>query len=103
MNILSAYLICISVMSMISIIAFAKDKIVSKDERNKRIPEIVLLSLIAMGGAPGGLIGMYVFRHKTVFREKFHFSLGVWTSLILQVALGIFISLVQFDIISFIK
>ena len=100
---LSVYLIYTAVLSMITIFFFADDKIKSKKEKRKRTPEIVLLSLASLGGAPGGLVGMYSFRHKTVFSEKFQFAIGIWTSFVFQVALGIFIALLQFGVISFVK
>ena len=92
---LNAYLIFIAVVSLITVIIFGADKKISKKENAVRVPEIILLSLISLGGAVGGLIGMYGFRHKTVFKDKFHFGIGLWISLILQIALGIFIYLVQ--------
>ena len=97
---ISVYLIFAAIVSVIAIIVFALDKISSKEGR-KRVPESVLLSLISFGGAAGGVIGMYVFRHKTVFRDKFQFGIGLWVSLILQIALGIFLALVQTGSVSF--
>lgn len=100
---LSFYLVIIAVMSLVTIIAFAKDKIASKKEKKTRIPESVLLTLISFGGSLGGLVGMYAFRHKTSFNEKFQFAIGVWASVVLQVALAVFIALVQFNVIGFAK
>ncbi len=92
---LNVYLVFIAAISLICIIVFCVDKRISKNENAVRVPEIVLLSLISLGGAAGGLIGMYSFRHKTVFKDKFHFGIGLWTSLILQIAVGILIALVE--------
>ena len=92
---LNVYLIFLASVSLITVIVFGIDKKLSKNENSKRVPEIVLLSLISIGGAAGGLIGMYSFRHKTIFKDKFHFGIGLWASLILQVALGIYIFLVK--------
>ena len=92
---LLVYMIFVATMSLITIIVFGIDKKISKNEYSKRVPEIVLLSLISLGGAPGGFIGMYTFRHKTVFCDKFHFGIGEWISLILQIGLGIFIYLAE--------
>lgn len=97
---LTVYSIILAVMSVLAIIIFAVDKIASKENR-KRVPESVLLSLISFGGAAGGIIGMYVFRHKTVFRDKFQFGIGLWISLIIQIAVGIFLALVQSGTVSF--
>ncbi len=92
---LNVYMIFIAAVSLITVIVFGVDKKISKNENAKRVPEIVLLSLFSLGGALGGLIGMYSFRHKTVFKDKFHFGIGLWISLILQVALGIFVFLIE--------
>ena len=43
-----------------------------------RVPESVLVLLGALGGWPGGLLGMIVFRHKTAkwtFKLKYAFAL----------------------------
>ena len=48
-----------------------------------RIPESTLLTVAAMGGSIGSLIGMYAFRHKT---KHLKFTLGVPAILALQVA-----------------
>ena len=97
---ISFYLIFTACISVITIIAFASDKIAAKSEKKKRIPESVLLTLVSLGGAPGGLIGMYVFRHKTSFEDKFQFAIGAWFSFALQAALAIFIALLQFNVIT---
>ena len=52
----------------------------------RRVPEFTLVLLAALGGWPGGLLGMNVFRHKTAkwsFKLKFAgallpFAAGVW-------------------------
>ena len=49
-----------------------------------RIPERTLLAACGLFAALGGLIGMYVFRHKT---RKLKFSLGVPAMLVVQAAL----------------
>lgn len=77
------------VMSLITLIAFARDKKSSSNENNGRTPEIVLLSLITFGGALGGLVGMYALRHKTNPVTKFHFAVTEWLSLVVQVALAV--------------
>lgn len=97
---LRLYLIITAVISVLTIILFAWDKISSMQAKSVRIPESVLLSFISLGGAVGGLVGMYVFRHKTSFVLKFQFALGLWISLILQVACGVFIYLTENGIIT---
>lgn len=83
------YFAILGVMSLITLLAFAKDKQNSSNEGNGRTPEIVLLSLISFGGAVGGLLGMYVLRHKTNPVTKFHFAVTEWMSLVFQAAIAI--------------
>lgn len=47
----------------------------------RRIPEKTLLTACGLFAAPGGLIGMHVFRHKT---RKIKFSVGVPLMLLAQ-------------------
>lgn len=84
-----AYTILIIVMSVITFAAFAIDKARSSNEANSRMPEMVLLSLMTFGGSFGGMIGMYVLRHKTNIATKLHFAITVWVSLAVQVILFI--------------
>ena len=49
-----------------------------------RIPEATLLTLAALGGSLGGLMGMYLFRHKT---RKPKFTVTLPVLLLLQTAL----------------
>ncbi len=84
---LPIYLLRLTIISLITLYAFIKDKKNSSRETNARIPEIVLLSLTTFGGALGALIGIYVFRHKSNFVTKFHFGITVWLSLIVQAAI----------------
>lgn len=57
-------LIVIGVISFIALIAYGMDKRKAK-KGAWRTKESVLLGLGFCGGAPGALIGMQVFRHKT--------------------------------------
>ena len=56
--------IYILLINLITFIVFAMDK---KKARRKqwRVPESTLLFLSLMGGGFGGLLSMYIFRHKT--------------------------------------
>lgn len=83
------YFALLAVMSLITLLAFAKDKQSASKEGNGRTPEIVLLSLVTFGGALGGLLGMYVLRHKTNPVTKFHFAVTEWLSLAVQVAVAV--------------
>jgi uncharacterized membrane protein YsdA (DUF1294 family) len=68
--------------SAITVLAFGYDKGVAGSGA-MRVPERVLLALTAAGGTLGAVVGMHVFRHKTVketFRHRF------WLVVVAQVA-----------------
>ena len=88
---LKFYIITVAVMSVLTFIAFAIDKIKSSGE-SSRVPEIVLLSLISLGGSVGGLLGMYVIRHKTNPITKFHFAMTEFAALAVQTYLLIMLA-----------
>lgn len=50
--------------------------------RKRRISETALITVAAIGGSIGSLIGMYAFRHKT---RKKKFTLGIPAILVLQI------------------
>lgn len=87
---LKFYVIVCSAVSLLTILLFGVDKLASKRDNYTRVPESVLLSLISIGGAFGGLVGMYCFRHKSSFSNKFHFALGLGISLFMQIGVGIY-------------
>lgn len=63
--------------SAVTFIAFGFDKWLAS-RSGRRIPELSLAMLGALGGWIGGLIGMIVFRHKTAkwtFKLKYAFAL----------------------------
>lgn len=60
------------------------DKIRARKKR-WRIPEATLMTVAALGGSAGSLLGMYTFRHKTRHRK---FTLGIPTLLVLQLVLA---------------
>lgn len=75
------------IINIITFILFGIDKY--KAIKNKwRIKEATLLGMSFIGGALGGMFGMYVFRHKT---KKFYFFLGIPFMMILHVALFIYL------------
>lgn len=53
-----------------------------------RIPERTLMTVAALGGSLGSLLGMYLFRHKTRHRK---FTVGIPLILCAQAALWLFL------------
>ena len=88
MKIQQAVLIWVLVMSAVSFAAMGLDKLYAK-RGERRIPERRLFLFTALGGAVGGLLGMYLFRHKT---KHWYFVLGFWALFALQAA-GLYWSL----------
>ena len=78
-----ALLILIAVMSLILFIMMGSDKRRAKAGK-RRIPEARLFLFAFLFGAPGGLAGMYLFRHKT---KHWYFVVGFWLLTVLQIAL----------------
>ena len=78
-----ALLIWFGVVSLLTLILFGWDKLMAKRDR-RRIPELTLLAASLFGGGLGGLLGMYLFRHKT---RKRVFRILIPLFLILQISL----------------
>ena len=81
---LHAYLICTTALSAVTLVLFAADKLLSKNE---------LLCFTALGGSIGALLGIYLIRHKSNFRTKFHFAVGAWFSFSVQAAVAVLAAL----------
>ena len=60
-----------------------------------RIPEKTLVTIALLGGSIGGMLGMYIFRHK---RHKSRCSIGFPIILVVQIVL-IFYCITKYDII----
>ena len=70
MNYLFIYLCIINAVSFLLMLI---DK--QKAKKNRwRIPERTLLGVSAIGGSVGGLLGMYLLRHKTLHKR---FAIGI--------------------------
>jgi Predicted membrane protein len=72
------YWLCL--MSFVSFAAMGLDKR-SARRGARRTPEKRLFLFAALGGAVGGLLGMYLFRHKT---RHWYFVVGFWALFALQ-------------------
>ena len=73
-------IIYLFIINFITFAAFAVDKIAAI-ERTSRIRMVTLLGLSFFGGSVGGLIAMYLLRHKT---RKDYFSVGLPLIIIMQ-------------------
>lgn len=80
MKYLYIYLVIINALSCLLMLM---DKIKAKRQA-WRIPEKTLLGVCAIGGSLGGLVGMKLFRHKTLHPQ---FSLGIPVMLAVHVVL----------------
>ena len=78
----AALLIIMALMSLILFILMGSDKRRAKAGK-RRVPEKSLFLFALLFGAPGGLAGMYMFRHKT---RHWYFVLGFWVLTLLQAA-----------------
>ena len=93
-------IILTSYLAIINIAAFAAmgiDKLKAK-KRAWRIPEATLFLLVIFGGSVGGILGMFLFRHKT---RHWYFLYGMPLILIIQIILiaVLYYSPIEFSII----
>ena len=72
---------CNAIINFITLAAFAIDKIAAIEGRF-RIRIVTLLGLAFIGGSLGGLIAMYLFRHKI---RKDYFTVGIPLIMLMQV------------------
>lgn len=83
-KILIAYLV---VINFVTFAAFAKDKIAAIQKRS-RIRIVTLLGLAFIGGSVGGLIAMYLFRHKTL---QDYFTVGLPLMIVMQIVVVLYL------------
>ena len=85
MNTLIIYLIAVN---LLTFCLYGHDK--SAAVRGKsRVPNRVLIGLAVIGGSPGALAGMYLFRHKT---KKWYYTVTIPAILLLQITAALFLS-----------
>lgn len=69
------------IINFVTFAAFALDKFAAIEHRS-RVRIVTLLGLAFIGGAPGGLLAMYLFRHKT---KKDYFTVGIPLIIMMQI------------------
>lgn len=82
MHPIAVYLFLINVLGYLLMLA---DKHKAR-KKQWRIPEATLMSVAALGGSVGSLLGMYHFRHKTKHPK---FYIGIPLLLLLQIAAAV--------------
>ena len=78
-------LVWLALTSVMAFILFGYDKLKAARSGEGRVSEFHLALVGAVGGWPGGLLGMLVFRHKTAklsFQLKYGVAFLVWVGLI---------------------
>lgn len=76
----------LALVNLLAFSAMGSDK--QRARRNlQRIPEKTLIWLAALGGSPGEIVGMYLFRHKTQHKK---FNPGLLILLVLQIAFAVY-------------
>ena len=55
----------------------------------RRVPEKVFFWVAVLGGSPGAILGMWIFRHKT---RHWYFKYGLPPILLAQLALGLWLA-----------
>lgn len=86
LKILECYLLIINAAAFFLMLADKRKAI----KKKWRIPEATLMSVAALGGSIGSLLGMYTFRHKTLHPK---FTIGIPCILAVQIIAALLISL----------
>ena len=75
------------IINLVGFVMMCVDKQLAIHHKN-RIPEKALFLIAIIGGSLGGILGMYVFRHKT---KHLSFVIGMPVILIIQLVLVYFV------------
>lgn len=78
-------LLWLAITNLMAFLMFALDKFKAGRPGQRRISEFNLAAIGAVGGWPGGLAAMLLFRHKTAkqsFQVKYALALFVWAGLL---------------------
>ena len=74
--------------SVLDFALMGADKRRAKAHR-RRVPEKVFFWVAVLGGSPGAILGMWIFRHKT---RHWYFKYGLPAILLAQLALGLWLA-----------
>lgn len=88
MDVIITLVIYLLIVNIIALSLMGIDKLKAK-RGSFRIPEANLFLMAIIGGAPGAIIGMHLFRHKT---KHWYFLYGLPAILIIQILLIIFLA-----------
>ena len=88
MNAITLILVYLIVINLISFAAMGVDKARAR-KRSWRIPESTLFVLAIIGGSVGSIVGMHLFRHKTL---HWYFVYGMPAILIIQILIVIILA-----------
>lgn len=83
-------LIWVLALSMLDFVLMGADKRRARQNR-RRVPEKTFFAVALLGGSPGAIAGMWLFRHKTrhwYFRFGFPLLTALQLALLLWLALG---------------
>lgn len=81
------FLLYLLLINAVGFVLMLIDKWKAKHNR-WRIPEATLMTVAALGGSIGSLLGMYTVRHKT---KHIKFTVGIPLILVAQIALAIYL------------
>ncbi len=80
-------LIYLLIINAVGFVLMLVDKFKAK-KKLWRIPEATLITVAAIGGSIGSLLGMYTFRHKT---KHYKFTVGIPLILVAQIFVAVWI------------
>ncbi len=81
-------LIWVLALSMLDFVLMGADKRRARQNR-RRVPEKTFFLAALLGGSPGAIAGMWLFRHKT---RHWYFKYGLPAIFIAQLALGLWLA-----------
>ena len=80
------FLLFFAACNLVTFFIYGWDKHCAKKKGRRRVPEATLLLLAAFGGSIGAILGMRLFRHKTLHKK---FRYGLPAILLVQLTLAL--------------